>query len=591
MTPSSISVCRLAGVFRVAPGRDARAGRPRARSVAGRRRRRPTGAPVAPHDRRVLRTRPHRQQPGARAVDPGAAVVARAARNRAVNAARASRGRRALHHTAVHAKHRLDALVHVGPGGRPVGDRNAHRREALPRRAAGPAGPVRLYARDDRARRRIVVAEAHQHLVQHDVVEDPHARGTAEALREVPRMRAAAIDEVGDAFAAQRSQGRVYRDAAGAPGELRHPVDGVALGAARLHQIGGRHRHGRAMRLRVAHDRDAAVVGHVEPLVRIRRPRIRKLDAVGDAAHVAARACPKAERAVDVQPRTALARHVGDRAQRIERTRVHVARLCAYDHRAVEHVHRLAQAVHPHAALLVRRHAHERSRAEPEIAQRDVDGDVRFRRCDYVDARRADETVALHVPADALQHAVPRGGEAGEVRHLATRDETHPTPAWQVEHFEQPARGDLLERGRHRRDHVDTRVLVPRGHQPIGGEGDRNRAADDEAEITRRRAGLRAARRVQGEPVDHRVGGFAARGQGAIERGEHVVATGARTDEAFGQRVDEPHRMRLRAAEQRAEVVERHGMPRALAGPLGPWRLCDRAGRRRHSRTAAIRSP
>ena len=75
-----------------------------------------------------------------------------------------------------------------------------------------------------------------------------------------------------------------YDDAAGAPRKLGDVEHGFAVTA--LREVGGGHAHGSAQVFGVAHEREAAVIGNVEPLVRVGGPRVRLGDS-GDEVGVA----------------------------------------------------------------------------------------------------------------------------------------------------------------------------------------------------------------------------------------------------------------------------------------------------------------
>ena len=85
----------------------------------------------------------------------------------------------------------------------------------------------------------------------------------------------------------------------------------------------------------VAHDGDPAVVGHVERLVGVGRPRVRALGARHQVPQ--ARGCrrPQPERAVDVHPGAVQVRDVDRRREVVERAGVHVTGLKRDDRRAV----------------------------------------------------------------------------------------------------------------------------------------------------------------------------------------------------------------------------------------------------------------
>src|SRR5207302_977206 len=115
-------------------------------------------------------------------------------------------------------------------------------------------------------------------------------------------------------------------------------------------------------------------VWRIEPLVRVGRPRIRELHAVGERTPRGRDPRPQAERTIDVQPdRPPAARcsnALADLAQRIERTAVHVAGLRAYDDRPFA---AQLEPIRSHAAVAIGfDHAHV-TRAETEQAQRAVD--------------------------------------------------------------------------------------------------------------------------------------------------------------------------------------------------------------------------
>ena len=114
------------------------------------------------------------------------------------------------------------------------------RAPAVPGRAAHPARAARWTAAITASVTASSSPKRTQHLVEHDVVEHLDAPPRREPRRRTARRaRAAAVDQLGHAVAAERAQGRVDREAAGPARELRHPVDAVA---ARLGAGAGRRR-------------------------------------------------------------------------------------------------------------------------------------------------------------------------------------------------------------------------------------------------------------------------------------------------------------------------------------------------------------
>jgi hypothetical protein len=88
------------------------------------------------------------------------------------------------------------------PSGRP----RCAWRAARATRWAHPARALGLDGGHHGISRRVVVAEAHEDLVEDDAVEDLDAVLRAEDLGEAPRARAAALDQVGHAL--RRRRGR-----------------------------------------------------------------------------------------------------------------------------------------------------------------------------------------------------------------------------------------------------------------------------------------------------------------------------------------------------------------------------------------------
>ena len=158
----------------------------------------------------------------------------------------------------------------------------------MPHRAAEPAGAVALDPLDHRAGQRVgrrVDAgavgrgvEAHERLVEHDVVEDLDAGPRAEPFGDAPGERAAALDHRRDAGAAERTQRRIDRHAARPARRFGHPVEAVARDTLGTHQIAAGDRHGGAVRGPVGDEDEARVIGHVEPFVAVGGDRIGALD-------------------------------------------------------------------------------------------------------------------------------------------------------------------------------------------------------------------------------------------------------------------------------------------------------------------------
>ena len=205
---------------------------------------------------------------------------------------------------------------------------------AVPVRPAHPRLAARLHPREHGIRRR-VVREAEEHLVEDDLVQDLASGQPRELLREAPRVAAAALDELGDARPAERAERRVHGEAAGAPGELGRPVHRVPGRALAGDEVLGRHRHRGPVRRGILAESQPAVVRHVEPLVRVRRPGVGPLDAGDEVPELGRRRRPEPERAVHVHPGAGTTERVHDLADGIDAARVHLADLRAHDRGAI----------------------------------------------------------------------------------------------------------------------------------------------------------------------------------------------------------------------------------------------------------------
>ncbi len=252
------------------------------------------------------------------------------------------------------------------------------------------------------------------------------------------------------------------------------------------------------MRLGVADEGEAAVVRDVEPLVAVRGPRVGAFDAVHQVAEARSRRRPQAERPVDVDPgvRPSGTHELDGRAERVERTGVHVAGLEAHDERPVARRQGRLQGVEPHPSLLVGRHRRSRGHG-PAPGTGAPSGSWRAPR-----PPRA-TSIAGEPASPSASTSQPRA--ASTRWRAAARQVT--CAIWQpvVSPNEVPA-------GRPNRSSsqapttssttdadgpagVDPGVLVPGAGQPVRGERGRQRPADHEPEVAR-----------PGDPDDTRLG-------------------------------------------------------------------------------------
>ena len=231
------------------------------------------------------------------------------------------------------------------------------------------------------ARVRVVVAERDADLREHHVVEDLGAVDRARCPSAMARrVRGQAVDQIGDPGAAERAQRRPHRDAAGAPRQLGHLLQRVARPAVVVDEVARRAcPNARAQRGGSRDDRDAAVVRDVEGLVRVGRPRVgasRSRRAGAAASASAAAQSPNAPSTCTQAPcscATSMASPIGSNAPECRLP------ACRHDDRRPARLApaRSASASATDPALVVG--GDGRRRAEPEVAQREVDGVVPLR--------------------------------------------------------------------------------------------------------------------------------------------------------------------------------------------------------------------
>ena len=305
----------------------------------------------------------------------------------------------------------------------------------------------------------------------------------AEELREARRVPAAALHHRSDALAPERADRRVDRESARTTGELRNPVHLVARCVrVGLLEIARPHRHRRSVRLRIGAEGDARVIGHIQPLVGVRRPRVRALDAGDEVAEPRRSGGPQAESAVDVQPGVSSLDGVRDRGHVVAGASVDVPDLRAHDRRPGAGRERGREQLDPHAPLPVGRNGLDLCAADPEVAERAVDRHVALLADDDPDPRRALEPVPREIPARPLEDPVPRRCQRRHVGHLATGHEARRDTGREPQQLLQPCERDLLDDSGTRRRPDLGGVLIPGRGEPVGCDGSRQRAADDEAE-------------------------------------------------------------------------------------------------------------
>src|ERR1022692_904232 len=128
-------------------------------------------------------------------------------------------------------------------------------------------------------------------------------------------------------------------------------------------------RHRVAMWLRMRNESVATVVGHVQPLVSVRCPRIRFVDAQKQRSVLLARICPQAKCTVDMHPGAIAVRKRNKVGEPIERSDVKVTCLKQDDGQRLRLLtQRFFQSCCLELAGAIDRQGVYRVRAEPEEA-------------------------------------------------------------------------------------------------------------------------------------------------------------------------------------------------------------------------------
>ena len=304
----------------------------------------------------------------------------------------------------------------------------------------------------------------------------------------------------------------------------------------------------------VADERDARVIGDVQPLVSVGRPGVRPVESGHQTGATRISQRPQPERPVDVQPARPLREPVGDLVERIERTGVDLTGLRAHQHRGIRMGQELRQETGAHPTLVIGRHDGHASPTEAHQPERLGERGMGVGADDHVDRGCAEQPVGLHVPAGPVQQRIPGRRQARRVRHRGARHEGHAARRREAEQIDQPARCDVVQLGGDRRHHRECGVLVPGVGQPGAAERHRIGGTDHEAEVARtgRPDGRRATDVGQQLQRFERI--QAVVGEPLVEADErrHRLSCGRDSAVVDGRRVVERH---LRRRTQQFEVL------------------------------------
>ena len=225
-----------------------------------------------------------------------------------------------------------------------------------------------------------------------------------------------------------------------------------------------------------------------------------------------------------------------DRRHRVDRAGIDLSDLRDDDRRPFagpQHARELGGA---HAALVVGRHQLHTTAAEPEHPQSGEDRCVRLGANQQANRRGAEQAVGLDVPACVGEHTMACGGEAREVRHLATGRQAHTCVLGQAEELQKPLASDLLRDRRGGANRITTPVLVPDRRQPVGSDRRVETTADDEAEVPGALRVDEAGTRRRNQLLDHLQRWLRPVRECNAQRRAQLVERRVRADGALGER-------------------------------------------------------
>ena len=233
-------------------------------------------------------------------------------------------------------------------------------------------------------------------------------------------------------------------------------------------------------------EHEARVVRHVEPFVRVGRPRVGTLDAARVVPQLVADAPPTARtrrrRAATRRAARAIAAISSSGSKAPVFTLPACAQTIAGPVPARSAASRASGRIRPCSSASARTIWRV---ADPEQPQRAEHRHVHFAADHDAQRRRSVQAVRFDVPSGAPQHLVARRRQRREVRHVAAGDEADAGARRQAEQLQQPRAGDLFDDRRRRRQHVQAGGLIPDRRHPFRRQRRRQRAAGDEAEIAR----------------------------------------------------------------------------------------------------------
>src|SRR5580692_3101903 len=147
---------------------------------------------------------------------------------------------------------------------------DSHRYLPPPLRRAAPAGT--LFLDGSHAFRCLgITAERNEHLVENHIVQNS-VPSCSKLLCKLCRLLTTAFDHLGDATSPERLDCSPNFDPAGPVRHIRIPLYGFA--PLPYLKVGGLYGHRAAKTFRTSYKSKPAIVGHIEPLVAVERPRV-----------------------------------------------------------------------------------------------------------------------------------------------------------------------------------------------------------------------------------------------------------------------------------------------------------------------------
>ena len=204
----------------------------------------------------------------------------------------------------------------------------------------------------------------------------------------------------------------------------------------------------------------------------VRDPGVGTFDATREQAFFLGCKCPESKCTIDMQPGIRAIASIGEFIEGVEGAAVDVPRLRTDEGRPIEFL----DPIDAYPTLRVGGKLADPVATEAEHGQRLADGWVGFGGDNDSNRRGTEETVGFDIPARSCQQSMSRRRERRKIREGSARGQRARGRLGNPEEGSQPAQHRVFEHDSRRRGRERECILIPGTREPIGGQGDRQRA-------------------------------------------------------------------------------------------------------------------